>query len=101
MSPQGLPDHEEQGRRIRRVAGEARRWTLRAVLLLVTAVVSFSRPGSFFLVLGVALALLAVLAFTLGRRTARAAEAMRRKMALAEAARADAETRGPAGGGQG
>jgi hypothetical protein len=101
VSPQGLPDLEEQGRRIRHVAGDAGRWKLRAVLLLVMAVVSFSRPGSLFLVLGVALALLAVLAFSLGRRTARAAEEMKRKMALAEAARADAETRGPAGGGQG
>lgn len=101
MSPQGLAELEEQGRRIRRVAGEGRRWRLRALLLLVTAVVSFTRPGSFFLVLGVALALLAVLAFSLGRRTARAAEEMKRKIALAEAARADAETRGAAGGGQG
>lgn len=73
---------EERRKAVRRARAQARRWILRGILLAVVAVVAFLRGGSFYRSLGVALAIVAVLAAHLGWQMRRTAAEMERKINL-------------------
>jgi hypothetical protein len=73
---------EEQKKAVRRARAQGRRWILRGILLAVVAVVAFLRGGSFYRSLGVALAIVAVLAAHLGWQMRRTAAEMERKIDL-------------------
>lgn len=81
MNPEPLK-LEEQKRAVRRARAQGRRWILRGILLAITAAVAVLRGGSFFHSLGVALAIVAVLAAHMGRQMRRTAAEMERKINL-------------------
>jgi len=85
---------EEQKKAVRRARTEGRRWILRGILLAVVAVAAFLRGGSFYRSLGVALAIVAVLAGHLGRQMRRTAAEMERKIQLLVGGQGDRGTAG-------
>jgi hypothetical protein len=93
-----LADVQERRKVVRRIRGESRRWILRGTLFVVMAVVSFSRPGSFWLVLGVMFGILAVLSWHLSRQSARSADELERKIAMIEGAERGTGGTGGTGG---
>jgi hypothetical protein len=81
MNPE-LLKFEEQKQAVRSARALGRRWIIRGILLAVTAAVALLRGGSFYHSLGVALAIVAVLAAHLGRQMRRTAAQMERKIDL-------------------
>ena len=80
MNPGDLSDPEAQGALLKRLRAEARRWLLRGVLLLVMAMVSLRTGGSLYIAMGIAFAALAVMAYLMSRRTAKASAELKRRM---------------------
>lgn len=91
-----LTDARQRDRLVERVRRESFRWVLRGILFAVMAAVSFSRPGSFWLVLGGMFAVLAVLSGHLSRQSARSADELETKLRMIEeAGTAEKGTHGP------
>jgi hypothetical protein len=78
-------DLERQGRLVKRLRAQARRWVLRGVLLLIAAISFLRWGGSLFVTLGVAFILLAVLAVVLARQNVRGARDLAAKLELLRA----------------
>jgi len=76
-----LPDLDDQRRLIARARGQAWRWMLRCVLLIVIAALAF-RKG--WIVLGTVCFALALLGLQLNRSNLRQAAELERKLALLE-----------------
>ena len=74
----------EQKAAMRRARAQGRRWYLRAGLIVVVSVVALFRGGQLNVVVGVVLALLAVMSASLGRGMRRSAEDMETKIRLME-----------------
>ncbi len=76
------PDLERQRRLVKRLRAEARRWVLRAALLLIAGVSFLRWGGSLFVTLGVGFIVLAVLAVLLGRQNGRNARDLAMRLEL-------------------
>lgn len=84
MTPQQVELLASQRKAARRARAQGRRWYLRAVLMIVVAVVAFLRGGQVYYILGGALVLLAGMAVSLGTTVRRQADAMEEKIDLME-----------------
>jgi len=78
-------DLAEQRKRVRRVLGQGRRWYLRAVLMMVIAVIAASRGGQLNYAIGIVMVLLAGLSVSLGRSMRKSARESLAKLELLDA----------------
>ena len=69
---------------MRRARAQGRRWYLRSVLMVVIAVVALYHGGQINTVVGVVIAFLSLLSFSLGRSLRRSATDMETKIGLME-----------------
>ena len=89
MSPLDPAEAEQlaqQRAAMQRARSQGRRWYLRAVLLAVVAAVALYRGGQVNTIIGVMMAVLMLLAASLGRSLRNSAAAMEEKIRLMESA---------------
>jgi hypothetical protein len=84
MSPQQSQQLAEQRQAALRALRTGRQWILRSVLLVVVAVVAFTRGGAVYLFIGATMLLLAAMAASLGRTIRLQARRMEEKIDLME-----------------
>ena len=84
LDPDQARQLAEQKVAMRRARAQGRRWYLRAGLMAVVAGFALYRGGQVNVVIGVVMALLALLSASLGRNMRRGAEDMERKIRLME-----------------
>ena len=93
LAPRQAEELALQKKKARRTLGQGRRWYLRGVLMFMIAVAAAYNGGSAFYALGIAMVVLAALAFSLGRSMRKSAKSSLEKIELMEQSR-QAELRG-------
>lgn len=84
LDPAQIEQLAQQKAAMRRARAQGRRWYLRAAVMVMVAVIALYRGGQVNTVIGVVMAFLALLSWSLGRSLRRSAADMETKIGLME-----------------